>query len=101
MWRLRSEDHQCKRLQLQQEQQEREDMENQKRSEEKERDRLVNLFFAKRRQSLTAEILGGGEYGQKWADWLIRVQYALSMSDWWRTDNRGLDAEPKIKPNQA
>ena len=59
------------------------------------------LFFAKRRQSLTAEILGGGDYGEKWADWLIRVQYALSMPDWWRTDNRGLDAEPKIKPNQA
>ena len=105
LWRLRSEDHQGKRLQLQQEQweraMEREETENERRSEKEERDRLVDLFFAKQRQSLTAEVLGGGEYGEKWADWLVRVQHGLSMPDWWRTDGRGPDAEAKIKPNQA
>lgn len=105
LWRLRSEDHQGKRLQLQQEQweraMEREDTENEKRSEKEEKDRLVNLFFAKYRQSLTADVLGGGEYGKKWADWLVRVQHGLSMPEWWRTDGRGPESQDKIKPNQA
>jgi len=105
LWRLRSEDHQGKRLQMQQEQweraMEREDSENERRFEKEEKDRLVNLFFAKQSQRLTAEALGGGEYGEKWADWLVRVQHGLSMPDWWRTDNHGPDSEDEIKPNQT
>ena len=85
LWRLRSEDHLGKRLQLQQEQWEHEienqNLENEKRFEKEEKDRLVNLFFAKHRQSLTADALGGGEYGKKWADWLVRVQHGLSMPE--------------------
>jgi hypothetical protein len=108
LWRLRSQDHQGKRLQLQREQWEREmerqDAENEKRSEQERRDRLVNLFVAKHGQSLHAEVLGGGEYGEKWADWLVRVKHGLPMPDWWRAGNGGPDPEAKsnlIKPNQA
>lgn len=105
LWRLRSEDHQGKRLQLQQERWEheieRQNLENERRLEQEEKDRLVDLFFAKHSESLMAQTLGGGEYGEKWADWLVRVRHGLSMPEWWRTDSRGLDPEVEIKPNQT
>lgn len=105
LWRLRSEDHQGKRLQLQQERWEheieRQNLENERCLEQEEKDRLVDLFFAKHSESLMAQTLGGGEYGEKWADWLVRVRHGLSMPEWWRTDSRGLDPEVEIKPNQT
>jgi hypothetical protein len=101
LWRLRSEDHHGHRMQLQREQWERnverEEEEDFKRGEKERKANLVSLFFAKQRQGLVAEMLGGGENGEKWADWLVRVQHNLSMPDWWRTDNRGPDSSSKAK----
>jgi hypothetical protein len=78
---------------------EREDEKIEERFEKKRKDQHVNLFFAMHGKSTLAETLGGGEYGKKWADWLVRVQHGLSMPDWWRKDNRGPDSPEEIKPN--
>jgi hypothetical protein len=78
---------------------EREDEKAFKREEEEEKKRRVSRFFAIHGQSSLAQELGGGEYGKKWADWLVRVQHGLSMPDWWRTDNRGPDSPDETKSN--
>lgn len=105
LWRLRSEDHNGKRLQLDEERWERaverQDEEHQRRLEKERRERLVNLFFAKHGQPTLAQALGGNGYGEKWADWLVRVQHGLSMPDWCRTDNRGPDSPEETESNQS
>ncbi|HTX20880.1 MAG TPA: hypothetical protein VMD27_03315 [Candidatus Aquilonibacter sp.] len=76
-----------------------EDEEADKRREKEEIKSRVDRFFAIHEKSLLAETLGGGEYGKKWADWLVRVQHGLSMPDWARMDNRGPDAPAETKPS--
>jgi hypothetical protein len=78
---------------------EQEDEEADKRREREEIERRVDRFLAIHDQSSLAKVLGGGEYGKKWADWLVRVQHGLSMPEWCRTDNRGPDSPDKTKPN--
>jgi len=80
---------------------EREDAEIEERFEKKRKDQRVNLFFAIHGKTALADSLGGGEYGEKWADWLVRVQHDLSMPDWWRTDNRGPDSPDETKSNRT
>ena len=80
-----------------------EDEEAEKRAEKEEIKSRVDRFFAIHDQNLLAKTLGGGEYGKKWADWLVRVQHGMSMPDWCRTDNRGPDepAETKSNPTES
>ncbi|HUB87498.1 MAG TPA: hypothetical protein VMB22_06365 [Verrucomicrobiae bacterium] len=100
---LRRDDHRAVRTFIKRErwnrQVAREDEEAEKREEKEEIKRRVDRYFAIHEQSLLAECLGGGEYGKKWADWLVRVQHGLSMPDWARTDNRGPDAPAETKPS--
>jgi len=100
---LRRDDHRAVRTMIRRDrwnrQTEREDAEIEERFEKKRKDQRVNLFFAIHGKTALAESLGGGEYGKKWADWLVRVQNDLSMPDWWRTDNRGPDSPDATKSN--
>jgi hypothetical protein len=100
---LRCDDHRAVRTIIRREgwrrQVEREDVENEERDEKKEIDRRVDRFFSMHDRPLMAQLLGGGEFGKKWADWLYRIQNGLSMPDWLRTDNRGPDSTDKAKAN--
>jgi hypothetical protein len=102
---LRRDDHRAVRTMIRRDrwnrQTEREDAEIEERFEKKRKDQRVNLFFAMHGKTALAESLGGGEYGKKWADWLVRVQHDLSLPDWWRTDNRGPDSPDETKSNQT
>jgi hypothetical protein len=100
---LRRDDHRAVRTMIRRErwnrQTEREDTDIEERFEKKRKDQHVSLFFAIHGKTALPESLGGGEYGKKWADWLVRVQHGLSMPDWCRTDNRGPDPPNETKSN--
>ena len=106
--RLRSEDHNARKLQMQQadwqRERDREKEKEEKQAENKEKNELIHLFWASHHQPLIAKSLGGGEYGEKWADWLFRLENDLPMPDWWqnrkrRTNDTHFPAE--TSPNQT
>lgn len=98
---LRRDDHRAVRTMIKRERWNREvedeDEKAEKREVKEEIKRLVDRFFALHGKSLQAELLGGGEYGKKWADWLVRVQHGLSLPDWAWTENQGPDSQDKAK----
>lgn len=91
--RLRSEDHNARRVQMHQadwqRERDREKEKKEKQAENKEKNELIHLFWASHHQPLVVKSLGGGEYGEKWADWLFRLENDLPMPDWWQNRKRG------------
>jgi hypothetical protein len=85
LWRLRSEDHNGKRLQLNRARWEREverqDEEDLKREEKAHKNRLIGMCFSQMQQQTMAECLGGGESGKKMAELLHRIRYDLPLDD--------------------
>ena len=108
--RLRREDHQDKRLQIVEAKWEhafeRECEESYVVEEKEKREKLEKLFWGVQRKQLMAKMLGGGEQGEKWADWLFRVQNGIKMPEWWKPEGGGMGfgeattVDPtKIRPN--
>ena len=85
--RLRREDHHGRRLCIAQERWENE-MEDRSEEEEKaakkeQKEKLLGIFHGAQQMNAMEQILGGGEYGKKWAEWLYRVENDLPMPEWW------------------
>ena len=104
--RLRGQDHNARKLQMQQadwqRERDREKEKEEKREENKEKNELIHLFWASHRRPATAQLLGGGEYGKKWADWLFRVENDFPMPDWWGKGRKAGTIFPaENAPNQT
>lgn len=103
--RLRSQDHNARRLQMQhedwQKEKQREKEKEQERAANEPKNRLVKLFWASHEQPHMVKLLGGGEYGQKWADWLFCIENDLPMPDWWEKRKHGTNSPEQFGSNQT
>jgi hypothetical protein len=85
--RLRREDHHARQLRLAQEKwsaQVRQEADEAEREAERARKaKLLETFRAHRNLPLTANLIGGGRYGWKWAHWKMCVENDLPMPSWW------------------
>src|ERR1700722_11696466 len=85
--RLRREDHHGRRLCIAQERGENEledkSEEEEKAAKKEQKEKLLGIFHGVQGIGPMEQILGGGEYGKKWAEWLYPVENDLQMPEWW------------------
>lgn len=86
--RLRREDHHGRRVRLAEEQWSdkcgRMEKQDEKDAKEATKLELRTWFWSTCGIKKKAEFLGGGDFGDKWADWLHRLECDLPRPDWWK-----------------
>ncbi len=97
--RLRREDHNAQRTLVAREkwriQNEREKAEACRAEKERKAKYWHDVFYSYHDQLLRSQLLGGGEYGWKWSDWLRRVKFDMPMPDWWNPKKGNFEFQPE------
>ncbi len=99
--RLRRGDHHAQRVALAQQKwdDERDQKEEEADREQKQAEKkwLLDTFEAHRRLPLMANLMGGGNYGAKWAIWEMCVKQDLPMPAWWDPKRPRFEIPPNDK----
>jgi hypothetical protein len=97
---LRKADHRAQRRQMEREQRDRErerdEEEQSKRELAEAKRRATEPFWAKLREGMTAKVFGGGEYGQKVAEFITAINYDLPMPAWAKPAGENGQAQSRI-----
>jgi hypothetical protein len=78
---------------------EREDEEEEKRRKQDRKQRLREMCFSVLQKKTMAEMFGGGDYGEKMAEMLHRIEFDLPLEDLIDTKSSGKTHPDEIKPN--
>ena len=110
---LRNADHRNQRLQIDQQrwdrQKHREDEEEQRRDQTAEKYRIVDMLMDERTIPARANLYGGGEFGQKMAEYVHCLKYDLPMPKWDKNTPAVVESQSEnqtsqsglVKPDQA
>jgi hypothetical protein len=82
LYRLRREDHHARKLRMAEDKSERDAKEYEQRQQQMKVKEELDLFKSIHNRRALAESLGGGEYGEKWAEWTINMKHGLPMHKW-------------------
>jgi hypothetical protein len=78
---------------------EREDEEEEKRRKQERKERLREMCFSVLQKKTMTDLFGGGEYGEKIAEMLHRIEFDLPLKDLFDTKSSGKTHPDEIKPN--